>query len=74
MSATIDSTIIFLQEHGIESFEKAGILVVPVSSPDEIVGMVSKLKGLFKECGYEKSWSVDPYYVKQPEILDVWRD
>jgi len=74
MSVTIDSTIIFLQEHGIESFEKAGILVVPVSSPDEIVDMVSKLKGLLKEFGYNKSWLVDPYYVKQAENLDTWRD
>ncbi len=74
MSATIDSTIIFLQEHGIESFEKAGILVVPVSSSDELVEIVSRVKSLLNECGYDKSWSVDPYCYEQAGIADVWRD
>ena len=65
----IDQAIIFLKEHGIEAFELSGILVVPVSSPEDIEPMVSKLKGLLKEIGYNKSWAVDPdYYAKHKSI------
>ena len=52
----------YLKDNGIDSFELSGILVVPVSSPEEIETMVPRVKRLLKECGYEKSWAVDPYY------------
>lgn len=61
----IDKAIIFLKEHGIEAFENAGILVVPVSTPEEIYEKVSVIKNLLKEVGYEKSWQIDPYYYQR---------
>lgn len=58
---SINGVISYLSEHGVKSHENSGILVVPVASPDEIEKMVSKVKGLLKECGYDKSWAVNPY-------------
>ena len=68
----MERAIKFLQERGINSFEQAGILVVPVSSVEELYGMISTVKSLLKECGYDKSWRIDPYYYenKGKEIAD----
>ena len=61
----IGKAIEYLKENGIESFEGAGILVIPVSNPEEIYDMASKVRRLFKEIGYEKSWQIDPYYIQK---------
>ena len=68
----MERAIKFLEQNGIESFEQAGILVVPVSSVVEMYKMISTVKSLLKECGYEKSWRIDPYYYenKSKEIAD----
>lgn len=63
----IDEAIGYLKDNGIDSFEQAGILVIPVSSVDELHDMVSTARSLFKECGYEKSWRIDPYYFENSE-------
>ena len=54
-----------LKDAGIEAFELSSILVIPVSSPEDIYDMVSKARRIFKEIGYEKSWQVDPYYYQK---------
>lgn len=66
----MEKAIKYLKQHDIVAFENAGILVVPVNSPEEIEGMVSKLKVLLKEVGYEKSWQVDPYYYHRERYED----
>ena len=58
----IDEAIGYLEDNGIDAFEQAGIIVIPVGSVNELHDMVSTAKALFKECGYEKSWRIDPYY------------
>ena len=61
----MERAIAYLKEQGIESFELMGILTVPVESPEELDSTVSKLSKLLKECGYNKSWRVDPYYYER---------
>lgn len=65
----IGKAIEYLKENGIESFEGAGILVIPASNPEEIYDMASKVRRLFKEIGYEKSWQIDPYYIQRHKSL-----
>lgn len=55
----------YLKENGIDAFEGAGILVIPCSSAEEIYDLVSKVKNLLKDIGYEKSWQIDPYYYER---------
>ena len=66
----IDKAILYLKEKGIESFEQAGILVIPASSPEEIYELASTIRRYFKECGYEKSWRIDPYYYLKKRLDD----
>ena len=54
-----------LKDAGIEGFESSGILVIPCSSPEEILNMASKARRIFKEIGFEKSWQIDPYFVER---------
>ena len=65
----IERVIEYLKTLGIESFERMGILVVPVSSPDEIYDTAERLRRIFKEIGYDKSWRIDPYYLSDQESL-----
>lgn len=58
-----------LKENGVESFEGSGILVIPCSSPEEIYDLANKVRRIFKECGYNKSWQIDPYYYDRRETL-----
>lgn len=51
-----------LDEEGIESFPGNGILVIPCDSPDDIYPLANKIRRIFKEIGFEKSWQIDPYY------------
>ena len=65
----MERAIAYLKEHGIDSFELMGILTIPVESPEELDTTVSKLSKLLKECGYEKSWRVDPYYYERQKSI-----
>ena len=66
----MDKAVAYLKENGIESFEGAGILIIPASSPEEIYDLVSRVRRLFKQIGYEKSWQIDPYYYQKKRNTD----
>ena len=60
---SIDKAIEALKTlYKISAFEDSGILVIPCSSPEEIFDMATKIRSLFKEIGFNKSWRIDPYY------------
>ena len=65
-----EKAILYLKEHGIESFELMGVLIIPVSSPKELDVQASKIKKLLNACGYDKSWSLDPYYYERHKSLE----
>lgn len=65
----IDEAVNILKERGIEAFELGGVLTVPCESPDELFDTVEKIRRIFKEVGYEKSWRVDPYYLEHRKAL-----
>ena len=62
VGSDIDRALLYLKEAGIEGFSQDGILVVPCDKPEDIYDTANKLRRLFKEIGYEKSWRIDPYY------------
>lgn len=62
MNNKFDMAIQYLESKGIKAFEIMNILTIPVSSPEEIEPIVSRVKSYLKECGYDKSWRIDPYY------------
>lgn len=67
----IEKAIIFLKKHGIESFEQAGgILVIPATSTDDMLEKVPVIKSLLKECGFNKSWLIDPYYYERHSKIE----
>ena len=59
-----------LNEDGIESFEKSGILIIPCTNPDDIFDLATRARRIFKEIRYEKSWQVDPYYYQKKRYSD----
>lgn len=61
----IDKAIEHLKNNGVTAFELSGVLVIPVSSPDDIEPTVRQIKRLLKEISYDKSWAVDPYYYEK---------
>lgn len=65
----ISKAIEALKEQGIEGFERSGILVIPVTSAEEIFDIVTKAKRVFKEIDYQKSWQVDAYYYERRQSL-----
>jgi hypothetical protein len=65
----INEAIKYLDSKGIDSHETAGILEIPVDSPEEIVDMVSIVKHHLQDIGYDKSWQINPYYYKDKESL-----
>lgn len=63
MSISVDKAIEALKAlYKISAFEDSGILVIPCSSHEEIFDIANKVRSLFKEIGYEKSWRIDPYF------------
>jgi hypothetical protein len=64
----IDSAIIFLKERGIEAFERMGILVIPVRDVAGLDQTAKDMRRLLDECGYNKSWSLDPYYERHESL------
>lgn len=67
----IERAIKYLKERGIESFELMGILTIPIDSPDKLDSFVSTVSKLLKECGYNKSWRVDPYYYERHSSVEA---
>lgn len=65
----IDQAIKYLESKGIKSHETAGILEIPVDSPDEILDMVSVVKYHLQDIGYDKSWQINPYHYERKESL-----
>ena len=65
ISAAIDA----LKEHNIEAFDLSNILVIPVTSPEQIYDTANNARRIFKEIGYEKSWQIDPYYYEKRQTL-----
>ena len=72
----IDEAVKCLKERGIEAFELGGVLTVPCSSPDDIYDTAEKLRRIFKEIGFDKSWRIDPYYLEHRKTLaaDMYDD
>ncbi len=66
----ISVAIARLKEDGIESFEGSGILIIPCTEPEQIYDMVNKVRRIFKEIDYQKSWQVDPYYYQKHRLED----
>ena len=73
---SIDEAVNILKMRGIEAFELSGVLTVPCSSPDDIYDMADKLRRIFKEIGFQKSWRIDPYYLEHRKTLaaDMYDD
>lgn len=69
VGSDIDRALLYLKERGIEGFSQDSILVIPCSSPEEIYDMAGKVRRIFKEIGYEKSWRIDPYYFDRKNSL-----
>lgn len=68
---SIESAIEALNKlYNIKAFESSGILVIPCSSPEEIFDLACKIRRIFKEIGYEKSWQIDPYYYQKKRYDD----
>ena len=65
----IEKAIEYLKENGIESFERMGVLIIPTDSPEDLDVKASKIKKLLLACGYEKSWSIDPYYFEKRQTI-----
>ena len=69
MGGSMNKAIESLKSLGIEAFELDGILVIPCSKPEDIYETANKARRVFKECGYEKSWRVDPYFYSRQDTL-----
>lgn len=65
----IDKAIEYLKEHGIESFERMGILVIPVRSVENLDQTAKDMKRMLDSIGFDKSWSLDPYYYERRQTL-----
>lgn len=66
----IDEAIDILKNrYDVEAFEVAGILVIPVTSPNDIYDCANDTRRIFKEIGYEKSWQIDPYFFSKRQTL-----
>ena len=66
----MDKAVKYLKSNGIEAIAGAGILEIPASSPLEIVDMAVRVRKLLLECGYNKSWLIDPYYYEHHSESD----
>ncbi len=64
-----EKAVSILKERGIEAFELGGVLTVPCESPDDIYNTAEKLRKIFKEIGFDKSWRIDPYYLEHKKSL-----
>ena len=63
--STLQQAVSFLKKKKIECFTLMDVLVVPVSSFDELEKTVSQLAKLLHECDYRGPWRVDPYFYEK---------
>ena len=70
----IDAAIAHLKANDIEAVDGGGILIVPYDYisefPEEFTNIVSKVKHLLNEIGYDKSWQIDPHYNTKRRLED----
>ena len=69
----ISLAIKYLESKGISAHETAGILEIPVESPEDVMDMVSVAKHHLQDIGYDKSWQINPYYYERREDLAMDR-
>ena len=55
----------YLKMKGVEAFVLMNILTIPVESVNQIEPMAGRIRKLLKDCGYQKSWRIDPYYYER---------
>ena len=69
--ATVEEAVIFLKSKGIDAFEQMNILVIPIEKDQLVVldQIAKDMKRYLQECGYEKSWRIDPYYYENRQTL-----
>lgn len=65
----IEKAIEVLKEHGMEPFELAGVLTIPCDGLEALEPTVNKVRHILKDCGYNKSWRVDPYHNERQKSL-----
>lgn len=74
----ISQAVKYLESKGIKAVEGSGMLVIPCTSPEEIINLVSIIKRYLDEIGYDKSWLIDPYYydlkMKGDRDYDIVKD
>ena len=66
----ISAAIEYLQTKGIEAFEGSNILIIPCTEPEQIYDLVNKVRRIFKEIDFQKSWQIDPYYFQKKRYSD----
>ncbi len=69
---SIDEAILYLKSLGYtDCYEHMGILVIPVFDVSKLSQYAGRLKKIFKEIGYEKSWSIisNPHYFERKESV-----
>lgn len=66
----ISAAIEYLQTKGIEAFEGSNILIIPCTEPEQIYDLVNKVRMIFKEIDFQKSWQIDPYYFQKKRYSD----
>lgn len=65
----ISKAIDALKKSSIESFEINNILVIPVAEPEDIYPIATKVRRIFKEIDFQKTWQIDPYYYSRHQSL-----
>lgn len=67
----IEKAIEALKEKDIYSFERMGILVIPVRKEDvkDLDKIASNMKKILVSIGFNKSWQLDPYYYERKESV-----
>lgn len=58
-----------LKDSGIESFEVNNMLIIPVTDPEDIYPTATKVRRIFKEIDFQKTWQIDPYYYSRHQSL-----
>ena len=66
----IKTAIEHLGTKGIEAFEGSNILIIPCTSPEQIYDLASKVRRIFKEIDFQKSWQIDPYFYDKKRHAD----
>lgn len=65
-----EKAIAHLKTKGIEAFELMNILTIPVESAENLDQVAKDIKRYLQECGYEKSWRLDPYFYERHRSIE----